>query len=131
MKPCILVVDDDERYVELLEFNLSEQGYRIFVATRSEDALNIARRERPDVALLDVMMPEMDGFALARAMRELPETRHVPIIFLSAKGQGVDRANGFEAGAIDYLVKPFQHTELVERIERVLALRKGTETIHE
>jgi DNA-binding response OmpR family regulator len=127
MKACVLIVDDDERYVELLEFNLTEQGYRVLTTTRSAEAVEIARRERPDVAILDVMMPEMDGYMLARALLRHPEIGRMPIIFLTARGHGGDRLEGFEAGAVDYLTKPFLYTDLVSRIEKVLNTHRTTE----
>lgn len=130
MKACILVVDDDERYLELLEFNLTEQGYRVVATTRPSEAVEMARREQPDVAILDVMMPEMDGFALARALLRPSEARRIPIIFLTAKGQGPDRLEGFEAGAVDYLTKPFVPADLLSHIEKILTARKIAEAGH-
>jgi DNA-binding response OmpR family regulator len=130
MKASVLIVDDDERYVDLLEFNLTEEGYRVLATTQPAEAVEIARREKPDVAILDVMMPELDGFALARALLQVPEARGMPIIFLTAKGQGEDRLEGFDVGAVDYLTKPFLPTDLLSRIEEVLAARKATEAGH-
>ncbi|MFH1010367.1 MAG: response regulator [bacterium] len=127
MNACVLIVDDDERYVELLEFNLSEHGYRVITTTRPADAVEIARRERPDVAILDVMMPEVNGYELARALLRHPDIGRMPIIFLTAKGHGGDRFEGFEAGAVDYLTKPFLYTDLVSRIEKVLSACRKTE----
>ncbi len=131
MKTCVLIVDDDERYVELLEFNLVEQGYRVITTTRPAEAVEIASREHPQVAILDVMMPEMDGFTLARALLRLPEIGKMPIIFLTAKGQGGDRLEGFEAGAVDYLTKPFLPTDLIARIEKVLRVYRRSEVSSE
>ena len=130
MKACVLIVDDDERYVDLLEFNLTEEGYRVLATTRPAEAVEIARREIPDVAILDVMMPELDGFELARTLLQLPEARRMPIIFLTATGQSGDRLEGFDAGAVDYLTKPFLPADLLSRIEDVLAARKTTEAGH-
>ena len=131
MKTCVLIVDDDERYVELLEFNLVEHGYHVVTTTHPAEAVEIASRERPQVAILDVMMPEMDGFTLARALLRLPEVHRMPIIFLTAKGQGGDRLEGFEAGAVDYLTKPFLPTDLITRIEKVLRCYRKSEVSSE
>jgi DNA-binding response OmpR family regulator len=131
MNPCVLIVDDDERYVELLEYNLAEHGYHVVTTTHPAQAIEIASREHPHVAILDVMMPEMDGFALARALMRLPEVGKMPIIFLTAKGKGGDRLEGFEVGAVDYLTKPFLSTDLIARIEKVLRIYRKSEVSSE
>ncbi len=113
----ILVVDDDPPSVKMTSFLLREEGYDVLTANNGHDALTIIETERPDLILLDVMMPGMDGFDTLRTIR----TRHaIPVIFLSAKGETSDRVAGLELGADDYLAKPFEPSELLARVKAVL-----------
>lgn len=113
----VLVVDDEARIIEFVRLNLELEGYRVISATNSLEALAKLREELPDLVILDVMMPEMDGFA---ALREIRRVSTVPVIMLSIKGEERDRVLGLELGADDYIAKPFSHRELVSRVKAVL-----------
>jgi len=116
-KMRILVVDDDPPSVKMTSFLLREEGYEVVSASNGREALQLLEKERPDLVLLDVMMPGIDGFETLRQIR----ARHsVPVIFLSAKGETVDRVAGLELGADDYLAKPFEPSELLARVKAVL-----------
>ena len=113
----VLVVDDESRMVEFIAMNLELEGFRVVRAANSSEALEKASKEHPDLVLLDIMMPEMDGF---ETLEELRETTSVPVIFLTAKSEEVDRIKGLDLGADDYIAKPFSPRELVSRIRAVL-----------
>ena len=123
MAKTILVVDDEERLVSLLKAYLSNEGFRIVTAKNGRDALFQARNEKPDLILLDIMMPEMDGYEFIRQHRKERET---PIILLTAKIEESDKVAGLELGADDYVTKPFSPRELTARIRAVLR-RAGQE----
>jgi len=120
MSHLVLVVDDDVAVAETIERTLTLSGHQVQVAYRGADALEMARRQRPDVIVLDIMMPGMNGIDVCRHMRANPEMRLVPILFLTAKGEIADKIEGFEAGADDYLTKPFDLRELDLRIKALL-----------
>jgi two-component system KDP operon response regulator KdpE len=113
----VLVVDDESRMVEFIAMNLELEGFRVVRAANGSEALERASREHPDLVLLDIMMPEMDGFETLAGLRE---TSSVPVIFLTAKSEEVDRIRGLDLGADDYITKPFSPRELVSRIRAVL-----------
>lgn len=113
----ILVVDDEERIVQLVTMNLEMEGFQVINAADGYNALEKVTRELPDLVILDVMMPDMDGFETLTRIRELSQ---VPVIFLSVKGQEFDRVHGLDLGADDYMTKPFSPRELVSRIKAVL-----------
>jgi two-component system KDP operon response regulator KdpE len=113
----VLVVDDESRMVEFITMNLELEGFRVVRAANGSEALEKASKEHPDLVLLDIMMPEMDGFETLQALRE---TSSVPVIFLTAKSEEVDRIKGLDLGADDYITKPFSPRELVSRIRAVL-----------
>jgi DNA-binding response OmpR family regulator len=113
----ILVVDDEPRLVSLVEAYLSQEGFKVLSAGDGRDALFLARQEKPDLIVLDIMMPEMDGYEFMRLHRKERET---PIILLTAKVEADDRVLGLELGADDYVTKPFRPRELVARIRAVL-----------
>lgn len=121
----ILVVDDESRIVRILEFNLSKQGYRVFTASDGFEALDRVDEARPDLILLDLMMPRMDGFEVLRRLRAQPETRTIPVFLLTAKGQEIDREQGEACGATAYLTKPFSPRDLMKRIRDTLDERSG------
>ena len=121
MKPRILVVDDEPEAVELIEFNLKQSAYTVSTAADGADALKKARSQPPDLIVLDVMLPEMDGFEICKTLRLDPSTTKVPIIMLTAKAAEIDRVLGLELGADDYLTKPFSTRELLLRIKKILA----------
>ncbi len=113
----ILVVDDEERMVRFIRLNLEHDGFRVIEAFNGNQAINKVRSNLPDVVLLDVMMPDIDGFEVLRLIRE---TSTVPVIMLTAKGEEDDRVRGLELGADDYVTKPFSPRELVSRVRAVL-----------
>lgn len=113
----ILVVDDEKNIIELLRFRLEQEGYRVLEAEDGRTALDLITQDPPDLVILDVMLPELDGFAVCRAMRADPRTREVPVIMLSARGQELDKVWGLELGADDYVTKPFSVRELVARVK--------------
>jgi two-component system KDP operon response regulator KdpE len=113
----ILVVDDESRMRRFMHMNLDLEGYRVIEAENGLEAVNRAREDLPDMVLLDVMMPEMDGF---EALRLIRETSNVPVIMLTVKGEEEDRVRGLELGADDYVTKPFSPRELASRIKAVL-----------
>lgn len=116
----ILLADDEPHLRTLVTATLDGDRYRIVEAPDGPTAVALARSECPDLVLLDWMMPDMTGLDVAQALRALPETAAVPIIFLTAKGRDADRAAGLAAGACAYLVKPFSPLELLARVEEVL-----------
>lgn len=113
----ILVVDDEERMVRFIRLNLEHDGFRVIEAFNGAQAINKVRNNLPDLILLDVMMPDIDGFEVLRLIRE---TSTVPVIMLTAKGEEDDRVRGLELGADDYITKPFSPRELVSRVRAVL-----------
>jgi len=121
VKQKILVVDDEPEAVELVEFNLKQSGYAVMTAVDGAEALKKARSQSPDLIVLDLMLPEMDGFEICKTLRLDPATARVPILMLTAKAAEIDRVLGLELGADDYLTKPFSPRELMLRIKKILA----------
>lgn len=119
MAQHVLIVDDEPNIVLSLEFLLSRSGFTVATAGDGEGALAAARERRPDVVLLDIMLPGMDGYELCQAFREQPDMQDVPILMLTARGREVDREKGLSLGADDYIVKPFSTREVVERVRRL------------
>jgi len=120
MKPLLLVVEDEETLVTLLRYNLEKEGYRVTVAKDGEDALLLAREETPDLVLLDWMLPLLSGIEVCRRLRRGRETRNVPILMLTARGEEADKIRGLDTGADDYMTKPFSPSELIARIRALL-----------
>jgi DNA-binding response OmpR family regulator len=120
-QPVVLVADDDEDVLELVAFRLRRAGYRTVTARDGREALAMVRAEQPDLSVLDVAMPEMDGLEVTRALRGDEATRRMPIILLTARSQERDVMAGIEAGADAYIRKPFSHRELRARVESMLA----------
>jgi two-component system KDP operon response regulator KdpE len=119
----ILVVDDEERMVRFIRLNLEHDGFRVVEAFNGTQAINKVRSNMPDLVLLDVMMPDIDGFEVLKIIREVSST---PVIMLTAKGEEDDRVRGLELGADDYISKPFSPRELVSRIKAVLRRTEST-----
>jgi two-component system alkaline phosphatase synthesis response regulator PhoP len=113
----ILVVDDEKPILELLRFNLEREGYEVLTAEDGPTAIEMARKFRPHLIILDVMLPGQDGLTVCRILHGDPRTREIPIIMLSARGEEVDRIVGLEVGADDYVAKPFSPRELVARVK--------------
>lgn len=114
-KKVILAVDDEEPILDLLKFNIEKEGFKFLSATNGEDGLKIALEENPDLIILDVMLPRMDGLTVCRKLRQ--EKASMPIIMLSARGEEIDKILGLEIGADDYMTKPFSTRELIARIK--------------
>ena len=121
-KPLVLVADDEPRITKLVSIALGEEGFRVVTASGGEEALQKAEEVRPDIVLLDIVMPDMDGIEV---MRQLRERRPVPVILLTAKGSISDKAKGLDLGADDYIAKPFHPDELAARVRAVLRRSNG------
>jgi DNA-binding response OmpR family regulator len=122
-RPLVLVADDDADILQLVAFRLERSGYDVVRATDGEEALRIATETRPDLAVLDVMMPKLTGYDVTRRIREDETTSQIPVILLTARVQDADVARGFEVGADDYLKKPFSPQELRARVQAILGRR--------
>jgi len=120
VKPLVLVVEDETDLVTLLKYNLEKEGFRVVSAGDGEEALLVAREETPNLVLLDWMLPLLSGIEVCRQLRRDAKTREIPIIMLTAKGEEADRVRGLNAGADDYIAKPFSPNEMVARIRAVL-----------
>ena len=132
LKERILVVDDDKEVVRLMHAYLEQAGYGVLVAHNGESALHILRREQPDLILLDLMLPDRDGWDITRIMRSDPALRHTPIIMLTARINDIDKIVGLEMGADDYVTKPYNPREVVARVRARLRDRQiGQEFIPE
>jgi two-component system phosphate regulon response regulator PhoB len=119
----ILVIEDEKDIQEVLDYNLKQAGHRVQVAGTGKDGLKLARERRPDLVLLDLMLPDVAGTEVCKALKQDPATRDAQVMMLTAKGEEIDRVIGFELGADDYVVKPFSVRELLLRITAIL--RRG------
>jgi len=119
----VLAVDDEEDILELLKFNLSREGYQVLCAESGEQAFRLVRSENPDLIVLDLMLPGIDGLEVTRRLKNDPDTRSIPIVMLTAKGEEADIVTGLELGADDYITKPFSPRILVARVRAVLRRR--------
>ncbi|MFN2526388.1 MAG: response regulator [Actinomycetota bacterium] len=117
----ILICDDDPAVLRLIEVNLEIEGYEVVATHHGEEAVAKAKAERPDLIILDVMMPRLDGYGAAEKLKSLKETKNIPLVFLSAKTQQVDIDKGKSYGVADYLTKPFDPTDLIKIVERLTA----------
>jgi len=117
----ILIVEDVPNVLELLEVTLRFKGYAVITAHNGEEALEVIARQRPVLIITDILMPKMDGYAFVQKLRLNPETRGLPVVFLSAKGQESERQLGLDAGAEEYLLKPFAPDQLTMHIKSILA----------
>lgn len=120
----ILVVEDEPDLVEALQYNLEQEGFEVDSVDRGDDALSKIRKQAPDLILLDLMLPGMDGLELTRILKRDDRLAHLPVVMLTAKGEEVDRIVGFELGADDYIPKPFSPREVVLRCKAVLRRRE-------
>ncbi len=118
--PLILVVEDEAALVTLLRYNLEREGFRVAEARDGEEAMLQIAEQMPDLVLLDWMLPLMSGIEVCRQLRRLPETRRLPIVMLTARGEEGDKLRGLDAGADDYVTKPFSPSELIARVRAVL-----------
>ena len=116
----ILIVDDEPSIVIPIQFLMEQQGYSVIVAENGEDALDIIHKYKPDLVLLDIMLPGIDGYEVCEIVRLNPKYRHIKIIFLTAKGREVEIAKGMALGADAYITKPFSNAEVVEKVKELL-----------
>lgn len=116
----ILVIEDEPALLKVLDYNFKQAGHEVLMAPRGSDGLRLARERHPDVVLLDQMLPDVQATEVCRSLQLDPLTRRVPIVFVTAKGDEVDRIVAFELGAVDYVVKPFSVRELVLRVQAIL-----------
>ena len=119
-KQTILVVDDEQDLLDLIEYNLRQEGYEVILAEDGQEGIQKAREHMPDLVLLDIMMPQMDGIEVCDRMREDPDLSHIPIIFLTARSDEKTEIEGLNKGADDYITKPISTNKLVSRIKAVL-----------
>jgi two-component system phosphate regulon response regulator PhoB len=129
MSPLILIVEDEEPLAEMLRYNLDNSGFRTLLAVTGEEALARVDMEIPDLAVVDWMLPERSGIEVCRALRARDDTRNLPIIMLTARGEEGDRVMGFEAGADDYVVKPYSPREMIARINALLRRSKAQSAV--
>jgi len=127
MASTILIVDDERDILELLKYNLEKEGYRVLTAHNGKEALRFVK-QHPDLVVLDVMMPELDGWEVCKAIRKDPATAKMPIVFLTAKDSEVDEVVGLELGADDYITKPVKVRTFLARVKRALKGRAGAES---
>jgi CheY-like chemotaxis protein len=121
----ILVVDDEERVREMIDFRLRLFGYEVLHAVDGQEALAVAAKEKPDLVLLDVMMPELDGFQVCRRLKEREETKEIPVVMLTAKAEAKDVTRAFNSGAVDYVVKPYDPMVLQQKVAQSLSATAG------
>ncbi|MCL5778226.1 phosphate regulon transcriptional regulator PhoB [Limibaculum sp. FT325] len=126
MSARILVVEDEEALAALLDYNLGKEGFNVRVAGDGEEALIAMEEEKPDLVLLDWMLPRLSGIEICRRIRARPQTRDIPVIMLTARGEEEDRVRGLDTGADDYLTKPFSVPELVARVRAILRRTRPT-----
>ena len=121
----ILVIEDEPALLKVLDYNFRQAGHEVLLAPRGEEGLRLARERRPDVILLDLMLPDLSGTEVCRSLQQSEETRETPVVIVSARGDEVDRVVGFELGAVDYVVKPFSVRELLLRVQAILRRAKA------
>jgi two-component system alkaline phosphatase synthesis response regulator PhoP len=131
MKEKILVVEDEKDIVKMLDYNLKKEGFRAISAHDGEDALDLVNREHPDLIILDLMLPGMDGLEVCKTLKKNTKTTSTPIIMLTAKSQESDKIVGLELGADDYVTKPFSPRELIARVKAVLRRIKEKDKLPE
>lgn len=125
----ILVIEDEADIQQILEYNLREKGHKVFIAGKGEEGLRLAREKKPDLVLLDLMLPDMPGTEICKTLKSDPQTKNTQVVMLTAKGEEIDRVVGFELGADDYVVKPFSVRELLLRVQAILRRSQGEQEI--
>lgn len=128
MEKSVLVIDDEEDIRILIRYNLEQEGFVVYEASTGEDGIKMAKKHIPDLILLDVMMPEMDGIATCEKIREIPQLKNVMVSFLTARGEDYSQIAGFEAGADDYITKPIKPKILLSRITAMLRRQHSIST---
>lgn len=129
MNARILVVDDEPDMLELLSFNLGQAGYEVRTAPSGTEGLRQAQRLLPDLVILDLMLPDIDGFTVCEMLRRLPSTASTPVFMLTAMSGEIPRCHGFESGATEFLYKPFQARDLLERVRSTLMQRDASQAL--
>lgn len=124
---CILLVDDEPDIIEIIRYNLSSEGYKIVTAENGKQALKVAKKEKPQLIILDVMMPEMDGIETCTQLRKEPDLKETVIAFLTARGEDYSQMAGFDAGADDYITKPIKPKVLTSKVKALLRRFRGGE----
>jgi DNA-binding response OmpR family regulator len=119
----VLVVDDEVYILHILDFSLGAEGFEVITAADGEQALAKARAERPDLIVMDIMMPRLDGYETCRRLKSYPETREIPVLLLTARGREEDRQKGIDCGADDYITKPFSPNKLIRRVSGILGIK--------
>ena len=126
-KPRILVIEDERALIEVLEYNLKKEGYEVLTASDGQDGLRRAQAQLPDLVVLDLMLPVMEGLEVCRQLRASARTKDIPVLMLTARSEEVDEIVGFQMGADDYVTKPFKVKPLMQRIKALLRRQQGTE----
>jgi len=121
----ILIAEDERDIRELVTFTLNFAGYEVVAASNGEEAVQLTTQEMPDLVILDVRMPRMTGYEACTLIKKNPKTAHIPVVFLSAKGQESEIQTGLQVGADEYLLKPFAPDQLIAHVQRMLARRSG------
>jgi two-component system alkaline phosphatase synthesis response regulator PhoP len=125
----ILIVDDEPDILELVEYNLKKEGYQVFTAANGQEGIALAKKVHPDLIVLDIMMPKMDGIEACRLMRAIPEFKNTFMVFLTARSEEYSEIAGFNVGADDYIAKPIKPRALVSRINAILRRNNGSEDV--
>lgn len=120
----VLVVDDEVNIIQIMEFSIGAEGYDVVTAANGEEAISKARKEQPNLIILDIMMPKVDGYEVCRVLKRDPLTKRIPVILLTAKGREIDKRLGYEVGASDYVVKPFSPSQLIDKVNSYLYSKK-------
>lgn len=130
-KQKILIVDDEPDILELIEYNLKKEGYQVFLASNGQDGINVAKKVQPDLIILDIMMPKMDGIEACRLMRAIPDFKNTFMVFLTARSEEYSEIAGFNVGADDYIAKPIKPRALVSRINAILRRNASNDEVSE
>jgi two-component system phosphate regulon response regulator PhoB len=125
----VLVIEDEADIQQVLDYNLREKGHKVFIAGTGEEGLKVAREKRPDLVLLDLMLPGMPGTEVCKQLKGDASTKNIQVVMLTAKGEEIDRVVGFELGADDYVVKPFSVRELLLRVQAILRRSQGEQEV--
>lgn len=128
-KQKILIVDDEPDILELIEYNLKKEGYQVYLANNGQDGINVAKKVQPDLIILDIMMPKMDGIEACRLMRAIPEFKNTFMVFLTARSEEYSEIAGFNVGADDYIAKPIKPRALVSRINAILRRNASSDDV--
>jgi len=131
VKQKILIIDDEPDILELIEYNLKKEGYQVYLAGNGQDGITLAKKVHPDLIILDIMMPKMDGIEACRLMRAIPEFKNTFMVFLTARSEEYSEIAGFNVGADDYIAKPIKPRALVSRINAILRRNVSSDEVSE